>query len=217
MGKVLGVILLLVIFSCKCKTDDNKIQLSSSDSEWFSGINGKTNNIIATSSNGLSDIYTPYYNSNEYIIFDTKSDKNKCDEIYYSGQRITGSLMSSLGRYNFNSYIENKGSSNTEFTIDFVNEAVPNNYIHMRASFNLLLNGKLTDFSSFPDTTSQSSGLIYIGNFSINNVLYKDVYTFTLDEKSMFDSNISKFYLSKKFGLVSFTTQNNVNWYLNYN
>jgi hypothetical protein len=216
MGKVIiALILLLEIFSCNCKKDNVRVPMS--DNDWFLEYQTRAKSIKATSSNGLSDIYGIYYNQNVYDIFDTKSDKNKCDETYYSGQRITGELMSTLGRYYFNCYVENKGSSNTEFTINVVNEVVPNRYIQMRASFNLLLDGKLTVFSSYPDTTSQSSGLKYIGNCLINNILYQDVYTFILDEKSMFDSNISKFYISKRYGLVSFTTQNDVNWYLYYN
>lgn len=215
MGKVvIAIILLLEILSCNCKKENVKVPVS--DNEWFMDYNLRTKGIKATSSNGLSDVYISYYDQSVYDIFDTKSDKNKCDETYYSGQRITGELMSSLGRYYFNCYIENKGSSNTEFTINVVNQVVPNRYIQMRASFNLLLGGKLTSFSSYPDTTNQSSGFKYIGNCLINNILYQDVYTFILDEKSMFDSNISKFYISKKYGLVSFTTQNDVNWYLDY-
>lgn len=211
MGKTIIIFTICALLAnCNCKERIVTFPIEGDYAHWFDSIKNKPEATVWKSTNGLTDSYFYTYSNDEKWPFPYENNSNSCPKNYLYGQIISLGTSSSLGRYSLGlSIVKNKDF--IELRINGINNVVYNSYRNLSVWINLD-NGVINYFNDFPNTNIQSTNWTFIGTKKVTNKTFDDVYKFSINGILDNGTDIKTIFISKKYGVISFTCENGLEW-----
>ena len=211
MGYKKSLILLLISFifeSCSCFEEADEIMTLSNDQKlWFSS-GPKSDSIMVFNGNK---------NWNDYIVFHRNPPKTGLEEdgsgscSPYRKVEYYQNFYESRFSYRNWTFNLNTVGGGYKFLIVFNNTS--GGYSECRVVLNLNNLEEVKEFSYFPYNIEHQKGLRYIGDTTLKGVHYSDLFTLEFNlPANAYSNDISKFYLSKRIGLVGYITFDTAFW-----
>ncbi len=204
------LLLLWMPLACECPKNTTDTLLSAEQKLWFSEAPGNESVVKANSTNGFSEEYRIYAGPTGDRSQELSTPNGECPK-YVRWDGFHCDYFSALATYYFNFSYDTQTLPAT-FKMDA--RTASKSYSDCIIKFSLDQYQDLSYFFYYPYQEKQTRGLRNVGDSTINQKTYNDIYRFDIEINLTGSLDLKSLILSKKKGLIAFQTLNGTIWYL---